>query len=68
MENMSKGFLWLPNRIYNILPFLGLTQREWQVIWLIIRLTYGCKRRWAKLKLIDFDVVGISPFHIKEVV
>lgn len=68
-ENTAiKGNLWLPNRITNILPFLDLTGRQWQVVWLIIRLTYGCGGRWAKLRLANFTVVNISPTHIRQVI
>lgn len=67
MENFSKGFLMLPNSLANMLPLLGLTQREFQIVFLIIRLTYGCRQIWAKLKQADFSVIGISPTHIKVV-
>lgn len=67
MENFSKGFTQLPHKIGNILPLLDLTEREYRVILLIIRLTYGCNRRWAKLKQADLQTVNITPNHAKEV-
>lgn len=68
MESISKGFLSIPHRVGDVLPYLDLTERQWRIVWLIIRLTYGCQRHWVKLKLCDFAVVRISSYHIRKVI
>lgn len=68
MENFYKGFTRLPHKIGNILPLLDLTARQRRVVDLIIRLTYGCQKRWAKLNLADLQVVGIAPPHAGKVI
>ncbi len=65
---MKTPFIPIPNEIADLLPFLNLTERQWQVVWLVIRLSYGCQNRWAKIKLSDFKVVNITPSHIQEVI
>lgn len=67
MENFDKGFTQLPHSIGNILPLINLTGRGYKVIDIVIRLTYGCNRRWAKLKQHDLQIVDIAPNHAKEV-
>lgn len=67
-NNFNVGFTQVPHKIGNILPLLGLNGRQYRVISLIIRLTYGCQKRWAKLKLADLKVVGIAPPHARAVI
>lgn len=67
METFSKGFTRVPHKISNVLPLLNLTEREQRVVALIIRLTYGCNRRWIQLKQADLQIVNITPSHAKEV-
>lgn len=67
MENFDKGFSPLPHWLGNILPFLGLSQRQYQSVLLIIRLTYGCNRKWAKLKPYYLQILNIAPSHAGEV-
>lgn len=63
------GFTKIPHKLGDILALIDLTERQWRAVWLIIRLTYGCQyKRWAKLKLSDFQAVGIYPSHIREVI
>lgn len=61
MENFSKGYTQVPHKIGNILPLIDLTARQRRVVDLIIRLTYGCQKRWVKLKFADLQTVGIFP-------
>jgi phage replication O-like protein O len=67
MENFNKGFTQIPHKVGNLMPLLNLTSRQWRVVHLIIRLTYGCNKRWAKLKQADLWVCSISAEHAKEV-
>lgn len=67
MENFNKGFTVLPHWLGNILQFLDLTKRQYQVVLLIIRLSHGCNRRWAKLKPYHLQILGITPPHASEV-
>ncbi len=62
------GFTRLPHALLNVLIFIDLTQRQWLVILVVLRLSYGCRQRWATLKLIDFEYVGIDNTHIREVI
>lgn len=68
MEEFTKGFTQIPHKIDNILPLMNLNKRGYKVVLLIIRLTYGCQRRWAKLNLADLQVVGIAPPHARKVI
>lgn len=68
MEEFTKGFTRVLHKIDNILPLINLNKREYKVVLLIIRLTYGCQRRWAKLKLADLQIVGIAPPHARKVI
>lgn len=67
-DNFSKGHTQLPHKLGNILLLIDLTEREQKVVYLIIRLTYGCQKRWAKLKFADLRIIGITPSHAKEVI
>ncbi len=68
MDNFNKGHTQLPHKLGNVLLLIDLTEREQKVIYLLIRLTYGCQKRWAKLKFADLKVVGIDPPHVREVI
>lgn len=63
MENFSKGYTQVPHKIGNILPLIDLTARQKRVVDLVIRLTYGCQKRYAKLRFSDLKVVNIAPSH-----
>lgn len=63
MENFSKGYTQVPHKIGNILPLIDLTARQKRVVDLVIRLTYGCQKRWAKLRFSDLQIVNIAPSH-----
>lgn len=68
MDNFNKGFTQLPHKVLNILPLLNLTGRQQKLVFLIIRLTYGCNKRWAKLKLSDLQVINIAPPHARKII
>lgn len=68
MEGFTKGFTQIPHKVDNLLPLMSLNKRECAIILLIIRLTYGCQRRWAKLNLADLKVVGIAPPHARKAI
>lgn len=67
-DNFGRGHTQVPHKIGNLLPLLGLNGRAYRVVSLIIRLTYGCQRRWAKLKYADLQVVGIAAPHAHAVI
>ena len=62
----NKGFTHIPHVALDSLLVLGLNKREVNTILLIIRLTYGCHRTWARLIQADLEVVGVGSSHAKE--
>jgi hypothetical protein len=64
----EKGFTMVLHVLLNALLLAELTQRQLTVILLIVRLTYGCRRRWVTLKSRDFEKVGIGSTHIRLVI
>lgn len=67
MEKTDKGFTPIPHDLLNALLVSNLTKRELKVVLLIIRLTYGCHKKWAYLKQNDLRTVRISETHAKGV-
>ncbi len=62
------GFTKVPHSIGNGLLLLDLNARQLKVTWLIIRLTYGCNQKWAKIKLNDLKIVNIAPPHANKII
>jgi len=46
----------------------NLEKNDMKVFWLINRLGKGCQNDWAVIRKCDFQIVGISPTHIDEVI
>ncbi len=66
-DNFSKGHTQIPHWLFHCLLLLDLSERDWKVTMLLIRLTYGCQKKWAKLRQCDLKTVGINENHAKEV-
>ena len=67
MEDISKGHTQIPHLVMNLIPFLDLTERESRAFTLILRLTYGCHGKWAKIIQADLKAVRIQDSHAKGV-
>lgn len=63
----NAGFTKFSHKLLNGLLEAELNAREYKVVLLTQRLTEGCHREWAELRLCDFQSAGIGPTHIKEV-
>lgn len=68
MEDITKGFIQLPHSINNVLLVMSLTSRQRRTIELIVRLTLGCQKRWARLNQADLQTIGILPSHAKKTI
>lgn len=66
-DNFSKGHTQIPHWLFHCLLLLDLSERDWKVAMLLIRLTLGCQKKWAKLRQCDLKAVGINENHAKEV-
>ncbi len=66
-DNFSKGHTQIPHWLFHCLLLLDLSERDWKVTMLLIRLTLGCQKKWAKLRQCDLKAVGIKENHAKEV-
>lgn len=66
-DNFSKGHTQIPHWLFHCLLLMDLSERDWKVTMLLIRLTLGCQKRWAKLRQCDLKAVGIKENHAKEV-
>lgn len=66
-DNFSKGHTQIPHWLFHCLLLLDLTKRDLKVVLLLIRLTYGCQKKWAKLRQCDLKTIGINENHAKEV-
>lgn len=64
----SEGFTIISHDLYNGILVSDLNLRQRLVAELILRLTNGCHREWAKVKKADLTIVGISNQHAKEVI
>lgn len=63
----TKGFTQLEHKFFiGILGQYRFTFRQVRILLLIIRLTVGCQKSWVKMKLVDFEVVGIYKGDIRE--
>ncbi len=66
-DNFSKGHTQIPHWLFHCLLLMDLSERDWKVTMLLIRLTFGCQKKWAKLRQCDLKAVGIKENHAKEV-
>jgi phage replication O-like protein O len=66
-DNFSKGHTQVPHWIFHCLLLTDLSKRELKVVLLVIRLTLGCQKKWAKIKQRDLSIIGVGETHAKEV-
>jgi len=66
-DNFAEGFTQIPHVLENTLPCLKLTLREYKLVLIIIRLTYGCQKRWAHLDYNDLEIGNVKPPHAGKV-
>ncbi|GEM_PF-2554044 len=66
-DNFSKGHTQIPHWLFQCLLLLNLSKRELKVVLLIIRLTYGCQKKWAKIIQRDLRIIGVGETHAQEV-
>ncbi len=66
-DNFSKGHTQIPHWLFQCLLLLDLSKRELKVVLLVIRLTLGCQKKWAKIIQRDLRIIGVGETHAKEV-
>lgn len=63
----KNNFIQISNKIYNAVITIDLTQNQIKIILLLLRLTYGCNKEEAYVRIkAYFEAIGISSSHIKE--
>jgi len=58
-------FTRISNELLEAILLSNFTKRQLNIILLVIRLTYGCGRKYAVLRKSDFEVAGIDKSDIK---
>ena len=64
---MEDHFTAVTNTFFSEIITRAFTQQQLSVLHLILRLSYGCGKSECILKHSDFQVCGIHPAHIREV-
>ncbi|MEF3309337.1 replication protein [Paenibacillus sp. GYB004] len=59
-------FTKLSNELYEAIMKTDFSKRQRSIIDLIIRLSYGCRKKSAVLRSSDFELVGVLRGHIKK--
>jgi hypothetical protein len=59
-------FVKLSNELYEAIMQSDFSKRQRNVLDLIIRMSYGCGKTYAILKMSDFEVVGVLRTNIKK--
>lgn len=59
-------FTKLSNELYEAIMKTDFSKRQRNILDLIIRLSYGCGKKFAILRPSDFEVVGILRGHVKK--
>lgn len=67
-QPQEEGFVRLNHSLYHALLTCDLTVRQLKVVLLVLRLTIGCQRKWAKLIQADLKIVGVTASHARQVV
>lgn len=65
----GEGFTMIPHSVFDWLLTIELSKREQNVVWLVVRLQYGCPKYFgAQFRQADLVAVGIHPSHAKKVI
>ncbi|MBH8587111.1 replication protein [Thermoactinomyces sp. CICC 10520] len=59
-------FIKLSNELYEAIMTADFSKRQRKVLDLIIRMSYGCQKKYALLRPIDFELVGIWKVDIQK--
>lgn len=59
-------FTRISNELYEAIMQTDFTKRQRNILDLVIRMSYGCGKKFAILRPSDFEVVGIYKTHIKK--
>jgi hypothetical protein len=59
-------FTRISNELFEAIMFSNFMKRQRNILDLIIRLSYGCGKKFALLKKSDFEIVGVYKTHIKK--
>ncbi|AQS60268.1 replication protein [Desulforamulus ferrireducens] len=59
-------FTRISNELFEAIILAGFKKRQLNIILLVIRLSYGCGRKYAVLRQADFQVIGIDKSDIKK--
>jgi phage replication O-like protein O len=59
-------FIKLSNELYEAIMTADFSKRQRKVLDLVIRMSYGCQKKYALLRPIDFELVGIWKVDIQK--
>lgn len=59
-------FTRISNELFEAIILAGFKKRQLNIILLVIRLSYGCGRKYAVLRQADFKTIGIDKSDIKK--
>ncbi|GAB6181725.1 hypothetical protein JCM14036_30440 [Desulfotomaculum defluvii] len=59
-------FTRISNELYNAIMQTDFSKRQRNIIDLVIRLSYGCGKKAAILRPIDFELVGVYKTHVSK--
>ena len=63
---MSDRYIKLSNVLFEAMMQTDFTKRQRKILDLIIRMSYGCQKKYALLRPTDFELVGVLRTHIKQ--
>lgn len=58
-------FTRISNELYEAIMQTNFSKRQRNILDLVIRMSYGCRKKYAILRPSDFEVVGVYKTHVK---
>ena len=59
-------FTRISNELYTAIMQTDFSKRQRNILDLVIRMSYGCGKKYALLRPIDFEVVGVYKTHVRK--
>jgi len=59
-------FTRISNELYDAIVQTDFSKRQRKIIDLVIRASYGCNKKFALLRPVDFEAVGVYKTHVKQ--
>jgi len=58
-------FTRISNELYRAIMQTDFSKRQRNILDLVIRMSYGCGKKFALLRPVDFELVGVYKTHVK---